>query len=135
MNQDEDYFEYAQRVEDLKRIVESFESIGSALENAARHANRQLGAADLERNMRGISVHVVEGHRAESERLEVEAMETLLKGLKMFRRDFAYWERLAAQHAMSELGFTQRRTADLLGASTNTTNRWAQNPVELPDEG
>ena len=128
-----DSFEKHPRTEQLRQIAEAFESIGSALENAAKQTSQHLHHADNERGAGGISVHIIEGHRAEAEQIEAEAMETLLKGLKMFRRDFAYWERLAAQHAMNELGFTQRRAASLLGASTNTTNRWAQNPLDLEE--
>lgn len=129
----DDWIEHHPRTEQLRQIVEAFESIGSALENAAKKAELQLTASAVERSAGGISMHVIERNRAEADQIEAEAMETLLKGLKMFRRDFAYWERLAAQHAMHELGFTQRRAASLLGASTNTTNRWAQHPLD-PDE-
>lgn len=55
--------------------------------------------------------------------------EELLTALKKVRRNWAYWERVAAEYAMKELGMTQRRVAAALGVSTATVNKWSQNPV------
>lgn len=128
----DDFMVTSQRALDLGLILNSFESIANALDNAAKRASEQIHSANLERSRSSINSYIDEEYKREADQIETEAMETLLKGLKMFRRDFAYWERLAAQMAMSEYDFTQRKTAELLGASTNTTNRWAQNPVDFP---
>lgn len=58
-----------------------------------------------------------------------DAMTKTLTGLRMFRGNYDYWERVAAEYALARLDFTQRRAAALLGVGLSTINRWAQHPV------
>ncbi len=61
------------------------------------------------------------------------AFRRTLTGLRKFRREYHYWERVAVELALTKLGFTQRETADLLGVGLSTVNRWAQHPVVIQD--
>jgi len=54
-----------------------------------------------------------------------------LSGLGTYRRNYHYWERVIAEYALTEMKYTQRDTAHLLGVGLSTINRWAQNPVRL----
>lgn len=54
-----------------------------------------------------------------------------LTGLRSFRRNYDYWERVIAEFALAKEKITQREVARLLGVSTATINRWAQHPVMI----
>jgi transposase len=54
-------------------------------------------------------------------------------GLKSFRKDYADWERLIVEYALTRSGFTQRDVATLLGVGLSTVNRWAQHPLTYED--
>ena len=60
------------------------------------------------------------------------ALRRTLSGLRAYRRNYSYWERVIAEYALKR-GYTQRDTAHLLGVGVSTINRWAQNPL-LIDE-
>jgi len=60
------------------------------------------------------------------------AMRETLEGLRKFRRNYDYWERLIAEFALAKMGYTQRDVAKYLGISLTTVNRWAQNPLTIP---
>jgi DNA invertase Pin-like site-specific DNA recombinase len=60
-----------------------------------------------------------------------EKFERTLTGLRSFRRNYDYWERVVAEYALTKQGLTQREAARLLGVSTATINRWAQHPVAI----
>ena len=62
-----------------------------------------------------------------------DAVTQVLMGLRSFRGNYDYWERVAAEYALTH-GFTQRRAAALLGVSVSTINRWAQNPVDTDEK-
>ena len=66
-----------------------------------------------------------------AEKLANERFERTLTGLRSFRRNFDYWERVIAEYALVKRGMTQREVARLLGVSTATINRWAQHPVAI----
>lgn len=76
-----------------------------------------------------------EAFRAEMvrERAASDAMTRTLMGLQSFRRGYEHWERLTAEYAMTKQGFTQRRTASLLGVAVSTVNRWSQHPLTDDD--
>lgn len=61
------------------------------------------------------------------------AMRETLKGLREFRREYDYWERVVAEFALNRMNYTQRDAALLLGVSVSTINRWAQNPLKIED--
>lgn len=56
-----------------------------------------------------------------------------LTGLREFRRGYERWQRLTAEYALTQLGYTQRDTAELLGVAASTINRWAQHPLPIED--
>jgi len=60
-----------------------------------------------------------------------ERFERTLTGLRSFRRNYDYWERVIAEYALTKRSMTQREVARLLGVSTATINRWAQHPVAI----
>jgi hypothetical protein len=60
-----------------------------------------------------------------------ERFNRTLTGLRSFRRNYDYWERVIAEYALTKQEMTQREVARLLGVSTATINRWAQHPVMI----
>lgn len=84
----------------------------------------------------GPELDEVERIQAESDRADEihAAMTKTLAGLRMFRGNYEYWERVAAEYALGHLKFTQRRTATLLGVGLSTINRWAQHPVATGED-
>jgi DNA-binding NtrC family response regulator len=63
--------------------------------------------------------------------LAAERFGRTLSGLRSFRRNYDYWERVIAEYALTKQDMTQREVARLLGVSTATINRWAQHPVAI----
>jgi DNA-binding NtrC family response regulator len=61
------------------------------------------------------------------------AIRQTLTGLNTFRREYADWERLTVEYALTRQGFTQRDVATLLGVGLSTVNRWAQHPLAYED--
>lgn len=56
-----------------------------------------------------------------------------LIGMRSFRRDYYYWERVVAEYALTKMGYTQRDAAKALGVGLSTINRWAQHPLKIED--
>lgn len=117
---------------DIRDITNAYKAIALILENAADRANHLNDLAHQDRG--GISVDVIQERRAEAWGDAEAAAETMMKAIDSARKSFEYWERVTAQYAMDELGFTQRRTAALLGIGVNTVNRWANHPVQTQAE-
>lgn len=67
----------------------------------------------------------------DAERAAGERFQRTLTGLRSFRRNYDYWERVIAEYALTKQDMTQREVARLLGVSTATINRWAQHPVMI----
>lgn len=67
----------------------------------------------------------------ETENLANERFERTLTGLRSFRRNYDYWERVIAEYALTKQEMTQREVARLLGVSTATINRWSQHPLAI----
>lgn len=116
---------------DIRDVTNSYVSIANSLLNAAQLAERLNESAHMDRG--GISVHVIEERSAEAWEDAEAAAEVMMKAIRDARGNFEYWERVTAQYAMEQLGFTQRRTASLLGIGVNTVNRWANHPVETKE--
>lgn len=55
-----------------------------------------------------------------------DAMSQTLNGLRKFRTEYEHLERIIANYAMQDMGFSQRRTGTLLGYSGATMNRLSQ---------
>lgn len=64
-------------------------------------------------------------------RMADERFERTLTGLRSFRRNYDYWERVIAEYALVKQEMTQREVARLLGVSTATINRWSQHPIAI----
>lgn len=109
----------------LLDIGQALIDLGTTLKNAG-HRTEQL----VQQANRSTINHRPEQDE-ESQEARVEAMEAALSGMRSFRGNYEYWERLAAEHALHQMQFTQRRTAQLLGIGVNTINRWAQHPVNV----
>jgi Trp operon repressor len=75
-------------------------------------------------------IGVVEAYE-EADRVSNERFERTLTGLRSFRRNYDYWERVIAEYALTRQNMTQREVARLLGVSAATINRWAQHPVAV----
>jgi hypothetical protein len=67
----------------------------------------------------------------DADRASNERFQRTLTGLRSFRRNYDYWERVIAEYALTKQEMTQREVARLLGVSTATINRWAQHPVMI----
>jgi hypothetical protein len=67
----------------------------------------------------------------DAERESDERFHRTLTGLRSFRRNYDYWERVIAEYALTKQNMTQREVARMLGVSTATINRWAQHPVMI----
>ncbi|WP_210507710.1 hypothetical protein [Naasia sp. SYSU D00057] len=65
----------------------------------------------------------------EVDREMTTAIRRTLSGLGAFRKEYANWERLTVEYALSRRNFTQRDVAQLLGVGLTTVNRWAQHPL------
>ena len=66
----------------------------------------------------------------DAEKASNERFERTLTGLRSFRRNYDYWERVIAEFALTKQNMTQREVARLLVVSTVTINRWAQHPLQ-----
>ena len=62
-----------------------------------------------------------------------ERFRRALIGMRSFRRDYYYWERVVAEYALTKMGYTQRDAAKALGVGLSTINRWAQHPLKIED--
>lgn len=77
------------------------------------------------------------GHEGAIDEYEAELprrFRRMLSGLGTYRRNYHYWERVIAEFALTEMNYTQRDTAHLLGVGLSTINRWAQNPLKIDDD-
>lgn len=117
---------------DITHIADAYLTIANILENAAARAKTLNVSAHQERG--GISGHVIRERNEEAWEEAEEAAEVMMKAINSARKTFEYWERVTAEYALEDLGFTQRRTAALLGIGVNTVNRWANHPVETMPE-
>jgi Trp operon repressor len=106
----------------LVELGEQLIAVGRLVDNPERRANFSTA---YEHN----ADEIVE--KLESE--EAEAFRSTLKGLRSFRRDYARWERIIVEYALTQKNYTQRDTAKLLGVGVSTINRWAQNPLRTED--
>ena len=85
--------------------------------------------------------HKFEGHFEHAAQIDVpevwadyeekisDAVRRTLAGLGSYRKEYANWERLIVEYALTKQGFTQREVARLLGVGLSTVNRWAQHPL------
>lgn len=64
---------------------------------------------------------------------EVDAIRRTLTGLSSYRREYARWERLIVEYALTRSNLTQREVAGLLGVGLSTVNRWNQHPITHDD--
>lgn len=112
----------------------NFYEVGSTLQELAAQLR---GVADLIdngdlRRMYEVAekVGAVEAFE-DADRASNERFQRTLTGLRSFRRNYDYWERVIAEYALNKQEMTQREVARLLGVSTATINRWAQHPVTI----
>ena len=108
--------------------------VGRTLQELAtqlRGVADQIDNGDIKRLWTLIEQHGNEQDIDDAERLAVERFERTLTGLRSFRRNYDYWERVIAEYALTKQEMTQREVARLLGVSTATINRWAQHPVAI----
>lgn len=111
--------------------------VGIELRELAKQLNDVSSFIDDPKFKRELDEVQKHGSAQHFEDLETEFPDRLrrtLMGMRSFRRNYDYWERVIAEFALRD-GFTQRDTARLLGVSTATINRWNQHPVstEQPD--
>ncbi|HEY8590055.1 MAG TPA: helix-turn-helix domain-containing protein [Naasia sp.] len=110
----------------------SFFDVGRTLQELAtqlRGVADQIDNGDIRRLFEEAEeIGVPEAFEVADKRAK-ERFERTLVGLRSFRRNYDYWERVIAEYALGKQGMTQREVARLLGVSTATINRWAQHPV------
>ena len=116
---DVSFHEIGQRLIDLG---EQLRKIGTHTENSDLRKALIYGAFD--RTM---------GEVDEEERVLDGAIRRTLGELNGFRRDYADWERIIVEFALTKRNMTQRDVARLLGVGLSTVNRWAQHPLTYED--
>lgn len=118
---------------ELRDIGQSLMELGEQLRKVGVLTEKHHGSVG--EDLYGPSPESIEGMQLERDREDAirDAMTRTLAGLRMFRGNYDYWERVAAEYALTRLGFTQRRTATLLGVGLSTINRWAQHRVATGD--
>lgn len=70
---------------------------------------------------------------SDHEQLVRDSVRRTLAGMGSFRKEYANWERIVVEYALTKEGFTQREVARLLGVGLSTVNRWAQHPLTYED--
>lgn len=115
---------------ELRDIGQSLMDLGEQLRKVGAFTEKKQSwdprRQELEDDLDEYDRLALESKRSDEVR---DAMTKTLTGLRMFRGNYDYWERVSAEFALTRLNFTQRRTATLLGVGLSTINRWAQNPV------
>lgn len=122
---------------ELRDIGQTLIALGRQLQEVGKITEKPDDEAVLQEVFGGrYDEHSPEHFKAELEqqRATQDAMTQTLMGLQAFRRSYEHWERLTVEYALTNLNFTQRRTATLLGVAVSTINRWAQHPL-TDDEG
>lgn len=104
-----------------KRLID----LGEQLRLIGSHTAAHKFEGDFEHAAR---IDVPEVWADYEEKLDDAARRTLA-GLGSFRKEYANWERLVVEYALTKRGFTQRDVARLLGVGLSTVNRWAQHPL------
>lgn len=98
---------------------------------------REIGDYTAGRKMRTAidQATEIDGHVVyeDLERQVRDAVRRTLTGMGRYRKEYAVWERIVVEYALTKKGFTQRDVARLLGVGLSTVNRWAQNPVTYED--
>lgn len=85
--------------------------------------------AELDR----VGADLTEEDEARLDRERSDDFRRILTGLRAFRRDYDYWERVIAEYALTRMNLTQRDAALQLGVGLSTINRWAQHPLRVRD--
>lgn len=121
---------------EAERVIESIEAaeIGEHLKSLAEEldAISQLTSRlnhwvspELRRELEIDDAQIEE----EAKAWELDAIQRTLTRLSSFRREYARWERLIVEYALTRAHLTQREVAGLLGVGLSTVNRWNQNPI------
>lgn len=114
----------------LHELGARLSDLGEELRVIGGHATSQKIADAWETVERsGHHEHAVD----EYEQRVREAVRRTLAGMGSFRKDYANWERLVVEYALTKQGFTQREVARLLGVGLSTVNRWAQHPLSYEE--
>jgi hypothetical protein len=113
----------------LHEIGAQLSTLGQQLMEIGKHTdNRELRKYINDVHEYGDDEHV------EELRIKLAgAIRQTLTGLNGFRREYANWERLTVEYALTQSGLTQRDVARLLGVGLSTVNRWAQHPLTYED--
>ena len=96
----------------LRDIGQSFIEPGGQLRKVGDLTERQR--FDLRRELYEWPLNSIEREQAELDRQDEvrDAMTKTPAGLRKLRGNYDYWERVAAQYALTRLSFTQRRTTN-----------------------
>lgn len=127
------------QVEDvyLYEIGQRLIDLGEQLRDIGDHTAgpKMRGAIDAANEAEGNMLNEVELEfvRQDLERQIRDAVRRTLTGMGRYRKEYAMWERIVVEYALTKQGFTQREVARLLGVGLSTVNRWAQNPVTYED--
>lgn len=103
--------------------------LGESLVATGAHTD----SADLRRHIEDADLVGGEDVYEALDREMQTAIRRTLMGLKSFRKDYADWERLIVEYALTRSNLTQRDVATLLGVGLSTVNRWAQHPLTHED--
>lgn len=117
---DVSFHEIGQRLIDLG---EQLRKIGTHTENPDLRKTLMYGSL-------GESISEIE----EEQRFLDGMIRRTLGELNGFRRDYANWERIIVEFALTKRNMTQRDVARLLGVGLSTVNRWAQHPLTYDED-
>lgn len=116
----------------LGDLLAKLSELGEQLRRVSERAsNRERG--DYIRQLQAVGGDPTDEEVRLWEAEDAEAFRRTLTGLREFRRDYSYWERVLVEYALTRKNITQRDAAQLLGVGVSTINRWAQHPLEVPN--
>ena len=117
----------------------SLRDLGETLARLSRDLRdvSDLAIAEKRRNylaeLDRVGADLTEEDEARLDRERADDFRRILTGLRAFRRDYDYWERVIAEYALTRMNLTQRDAAVQLGVGLSTINRWAQHPLLVRD--
>jgi DNA-binding NtrC family response regulator len=124
----------ALQVDEVDRIdlADKLQELSEQLQRAAELMYNRDRADELEERY----LHNAEPDEYEQIKLSAKSVDEFrrtLTALRDFRRSYGRWERVIAEYALNNMGYTQRDAAKYLGVGVSTINRWAQHPLTIDE--
>jgi DNA-binding NtrC family response regulator len=118
---------------DRVELADNLSDLSEQLQRAADFMFNRQAADDLfERHLHGAEPDEYEQIKLDAK--SADEFRRALTTLREFRRTFSRTERVIAEYALKQMGYTQRDAAKYLGVGVSTINRWAQHPVKIEEQ-